>query len=74
MGSNGVSSLKSNREFSSNLFILGKTYQYSLNHFGLCWNSIVRFSSNELRVEVRLYGHSDIPQFEGGQVQFLDKD
>ena len=28
----------------------------------------------QLRVEVRLYGHWDIPLFEGGQVHSLDSD
>ena len=30
--------------------------------------------NNDLRVEVRLYGHYDVPQFEGGQVHSLYSD
>ena len=51
----------------------------------VCWNSIVSFSSNEsvltcviinykLQVEVKLYGHWDVPLFEGGQVHSLHSD
>ena len=37
------------------------------------WNSIVR-RNHELRVEVRFYGHWDVPLLEGGQVHSLDSD
>ena len=52
----------------------------------LCWNTIIRLNSNgsmltcvmnyelKWRVRMRLYGHWDVPLFEGGQVYSLYSD